>query len=322
MEESRGRALERLLRELDSFDLTAPPYETETQLFDDVTSVLLPFLQNPERHGRHVGIVLEYTVLAGTARAMRPMLQIYRLPLFRRLVERRFANYLESLRKKIQSARDEVLAAVDPGEIKVDLLPIASVATKPDWRRQGRRLILIETRGALAPATGMQLRAISHQIQVTSPAGCQFVDAIPSNEMEVIGQREVSISDRGKFVFSATQEDKLAASLSGGAAKVQSSLGHKESSGLEAEVSTAEKRSDSPQVVRVISSAVGDTATWQLLRTPSQTLLGSSKFSATALIPSDTARLTLVVRFGADIEGWGPTSVQNSHDVPIPPFKS
>lgn len=321
MNESRQQALQRLLAEVDSFDIFTPKYGSEKLLVEDITSVLQPFMQNPERHSRHVSVILEYALLAFTTGAFQPILKMYKLPFLRRRLEDRFTKtLLQPLKARVQAAKDDVLIAVDPGELKIDILPIASVATKADWKKQGRRLVLIETRGVVLPTTGMQLRAISHHIQITAPVGCQFVDAIPSNEMETLGQREVSISERGKFVYTEAEDVSVTAGLSGGA-KLETSAAHKESMSSEAEATAAEKVSHAPQVARVISSAVADTAIWQLLRTPSQLLLGSSKFSATALVPADAKSISLSLRYGAEIEGWGPTSIQRSLEADLPPAK-
>jgi hypothetical protein len=322
MNENRAQALGRLLAQLDRFDFFAPPYDSDSAFIRDATSVLKPFLENPERHEKHVAVALEYVQLVSVARVIRPLLTLYNLPFARKWLERRFASkILQPLKSRIQGALDDALGTVEPGELQVDLLPITSVPTKIDWKRQGRRLILIELRGVATPGAGMQLRALSQQVDLTSPPGCQFVDAIPSNEMETLGEREISITERGKFVVSTADSAKLGIS-SKGPVKMEGALASTETSTEEAEASASEKVSHTPQMARVISSAVGNVAMWRLLRTPSQLLLGTSKFSATALVPSDSTNLGITVVFGADIDGWGPTSVKRVFDVPLPKTKA
>lgn len=319
VDENRAQALQRLMGELDRFELFSPPHNTSIGVTSDAGTLLRPFLENPDRHARHVAVIIEYVQLMATAAAFRPFLGFYKLPFLRGWATKYFSfNVVRPLKARIEEARDDALATVEPGELRVDLLPVASVATKPAWKGQARRLVLIELRGVAIPAAGMQLRALSHEINLTHPPGCQFVDAIPSNEMEALGEREVSISERGKFVLATAESAKVSGSLSRGPIEVGGSYESTSTSSKEAESSTSEKLSHAPQVARVISSAVGNVAMWRLLRTPSQLLLGTNKFSATALVPHDAKKLSMTVMFGADIDGWGPTSMKREFDVPIP----
>jgi hypothetical protein len=319
MNESREQALQRLLAEVESFDFLTPRYESSKFLVEDITSVLQPFMQNPEQHSRHVSIILEYAMLAFAAGAFQPILKMYNLPFLRGLFQGQLTKtVLQPLKERVQAAKDDVLTAVDPVELKIDILPIASIATKTDWSKQGRRLILIETRGVALPTTGMQLRSISHHIQITSPVSCQFVDAVPSNEMEILGQREVSITERGKFVNTETDDASVTAGVSGGGGKLEASAAREVSRTSEAEATSGEKLSHASQTARVISTAVAETASWKLLRTPSQLLLGSSKYSATALVPADAKSIRLVLRYGAEIAGWGPTAIQREVEADLP----
>jgi hypothetical protein len=149
---------------------------------------------------------------------------------------------LPPMKRAIMAARDDILAAVEPGELRLDVLPIISARTEADWKKQGLRLILLQTRGVAQPTSGMSLRAISHQIEITAPPRCQFIDAKPDSEMEVIGEREISTTERGKLAYSDSEEGKLGASLTGVSATLEASLGHKQESSLEAEATAGENR--------------------------------------------------------------------------------
>jgi hypothetical protein len=211
--------------------------------------------------------------------------------------------------------------SVDPGELNIDLLPISTLPTKADWEKQGKRLIMIETRSVVIPGMGMQLSAVSHRIEIKQPLGCQFVDSTPSSEMELVGQREVIVSETGKFSYSVSSDATLSSSLSGGPAKIESSLVEKDTETFEHQTSGSEKLSHSPHVPKVISSAVESVARWELLRTPTQTLLGSNNFTATVLVPADANEIELVIHHSADIEGWGSTSISKTLKASVPTGK-
>lgn len=322
MDQHRAQALQRLLGELDTFDATATPYRSRQELTDHVMSVLLPFLENPARHGKHVAAVIKYVQLLGVTTALQPLLRVYRLPFLSTLFKKELSkSVLTPLMTEIQVGRDDLVATVDPCRLDVDLLPVTSATTKADWKRQALRLVLIELRSVATPASGMQLLGLSQQLDIVSPDGCQVVDAIPSSVMEVLGDREVSISERGKFTFSAASSTKLGGEIGAGPVKLSGGAETSASAMREAEASTSETVSEAPQVARVISSVVRNVAVWRLLRTPSQLLLGTNKFSVTALVPADAKKLGLSLTFGGDVEGWGPTSIKRAVEVVIPPLK-
>lgn len=325
MEENRAQALERILTKLDSFD---PSVKSKTPATDaanareEVARALLPFLQNPERHARHVSAVLRYQEVAFLAYLFRLLGRVFPFGILARKMKEPLAAEIMRIKAEIQGSRNEILASVDTADLKVDVLPLISLKTKPDWVAQGRRLILIELRSDVLPAAGMQLVALSQQIQIVSPVGCQFVDTIPSNEMESLGEREVSVTERGKFVFTSSDEAKVAGKLSYGPGKLEGAVSTKDTATAEGEHGASERLKMVSQMARTISSAVGDMAAWRLLRTPSQLLLGTNKFSATALVPIESTKLEMVIRFGADIERWGPTSIQRSYSVPLPDIRA
>jgi hypothetical protein len=95
-------------------------------------------------------------------------------------------------------------------------------------------------------------------------------------------------------------------------------LSAKDSSSQETEIGSADKLAYSPQVSRVISTAIGKNAIWQLLKTPSQTLLGTQKFSVTLLVPADATEIVVELRLGAQFEDWGPAEIREERTIKIP----
>jgi hypothetical protein len=321
MNENRAQALDRLLTNLDRFDLFNPRYNDTDSVVTDVAEMLRPFLQNPEKHEEHIQVMIEYANTEVMARAFNPIIRLYNLPFLRGMILKRFAKGTAKFRARVLQVREQLLASVDPGELRIDLLPITNLPTKADWKKQKRRLILLETRGAVYPGAGMVLRGISHRIEIRTPTSCQFVDSSPASAMELIDQRKSIVSEKGKFVRSVSLDGTLNSSLKAGAAAIESSLTSKESETIETESGGSEEISHSSHMARVISSAVGSTAVWELLRTPTQNLLGSTEFSATALVPTDTAEIEIAIHYSADIDGWGPATVNKTLVAEIPALK-
>ena len=324
--ESRWHALERLSRRIeDNADPLDSPYPTAEAAVDDSLSMLRPFLLNPDRHEEHVRAILKYLgrsavfqVFSALIRKRESSLVGFLLPI------KPLIKISDDVRPKfIRSVQDlhvDYLKRTDPGELQIDVLPLRSLPTHPDWLTLGRRLVQIETRTAVHPSEGFTLQSVSHRIEVSAPSGVQFVDTIPSTVVEDVGSVEWTVSNKGKFLHESSVEAEGGGSASLGAAQVESKLKASQTDQHARETGASRKESRTARLNRVISSAIGPVAQWELIRTPTQVLQGGAAYVANLLIPVSAATIELEVELFARIDQWGRADHVERRELEVPRF--
>ena len=315
--EAFNELLERVEMLTDPFKF---PKQEKDVIIEEFVSILAPFLSNPDRHKEHVKLIIESSMNIYISSMFSDIFNNVILKFFlggNNFKKQYFENHNNFIRV-VKEKRENLKSSIDPGRIEFDILPIRKIETPEDWKNQKIQLILMEIKTVILPSVGMEPESISQRVEVKNNENIQFVDAFPSSTMEVIGQQEISISDKGKFVSSESIQGKLEAGLSLEIAKLGSSISSLETAQREKETGKIKKTTQSQHISRVISSAVNKTALWQLLRTPTQNLLGENKFLATLIVPADISELEVSLYFSAQIENWGIADKSETINLSIP----
>lgn len=327
-EENRLQAIQRLTERLSKnegpfgpfYGSGEPFYESKESALDDTFSMLRPFLLNPDQHEEHVRLLIEYGAAAIFLQGLHG--QVFSF-MWRNAVGDLFKRLRQRFVERGEELEDDLLNQVDlePSEFQVDVLPLRTLDTHQDWLNQGRRLVQIDTRTVAHPREGFSLQSVSHRIEVHSPPDVQFVDTIPSTAVEDIGSSEWSVSSKGKFVRSDSAGAEVGGSAGIGASNVESKLTTSSTNQEEFEAGSSHKKTRSDKVRRVISSAIGSVAQWELLRTPSQVLQGGNSFAASLLIPVETSKIELGLEIFARFEGWGRADHSDVRVLEVPEHK-
>jgi hypothetical protein len=181
------------------------------------------------------------------------------------------------------------------------------------------KLIGLQLNVAILPSAGINAQSLSVKIE-TDEEKFQFNDTSPSTRVESIGSHEIGISDTGKFIRSDKESEKVVAKMSVVGLGADAELAGERSNSVEASRSEAAKVTRQDVAAAVISTAVGNTAHWQFLRTPTQPLVGGFRLSATAFIPKQLASTTLAISISALVEfqGWGPQLRTVQRQISLP----
>jgi hypothetical protein len=279
---------------------------------EDYLNFLRPFLVNPDRHEQHVRAIADAAAAAQMARTMT------RLPgtrLLRPLVRRQTKASLERLLVRYDALRQQLLAEVEPGELAFDMLPARKLPAAPEWERN-QRLWLLQAKMAIHPSAGFQPDSLSLRLELDSHA--QLVAQLPASEMIELGIHEVQLSNEGQFRVTTSDTAKVGGEIGATGAKVVSELGHSDARELTLSTSGSHKVTYTARVARVIASAVGSVARWEMLGTGEERPVGGLDFYLTVLLPARASavsiRTTALVSFG----GWGPLRLEYDEKLQLP----
>jgi hypothetical protein len=212
-------------------------------------------------------------------------------------------------------ARDNVLSKLDPGkDLRVDIITPKVEATYGSSIQVSIRVnvaLTLREGHDDYPARRMNVRLI------ISDPGVQIVEVTPSFQFEGTRSRKITTSETNKTSYTETDTNKVGGEVGGlPGAKISSELAVASSVGNEKTKGTETEYTSEDVEYPVISVAVGGEAEWALLKTPNQPLKGGQSFFATALVPNETANLTLTVRARADLEDYGPLAKVLTTTVP------
>jgi hypothetical protein len=278
--------------------------------WEEYLQFVKPFLANPDKHMEHVEAILD---MASTARLFAsipalkygwkwPFTLIFKLD---DAPNKEYEAKLDRLKQRIAAT------AVDPGEIDIDVLPARLVETPSEWT--GRQLNLIDLRLAVRSQV-YEPDNISFRLEVADQAEVQMVAAYPETQLEEPEEHELGVTNEGKFVVAGEISTQSKASMKLPGVDVSAQISGK--------VSSSDTRTDKVEhtvkfkssAAKVISSAVGRTAQWDLLRSRETTLLGGHEFLLTALAPSTMRELTVALKLRITFSKWG-LMVREEHRV-------
>jgi hypothetical protein len=280
---------------------------TQEEIVAEAFGLLRPFLTNPERHEQAVKLLIEGACLSAAWRAMEPMLRLYNSGPLRAL--RPFINWTsfhearDKFLKRLGDAQADLRRSLTPVELDADILPI-SIKSEGTLTPPGLRLAVFRINVSLYK-TEFSPQSLSVRLAVLEP-DFQFVDVEPSSKTEAVGGYEIGVSQSGKFVEASKTSGKLAFELNGQLAKVKGDATEEKSSSAELGRSISAKETGQHVVPMVISSAIKGTARWELLRTPTQSLLGGTSFLATAFVAVEPRHIPVELRVATELDGWGP----------------
>jgi hypothetical protein len=313
MKETPLSAMERFGSEMGSSltSLFDPMGKTDEQISDETFSLLRPFLANPEGHEKAVRMLLRGFALNWVRLAMEPLFRIIRGP-FGKFARTRgqdlFSKARASFLDDLKAVQDDLIRSLTPVELDADVLPLLTKTIEGTPVSPTLRLVVLRTNVSLySPQFNVQ--SLSVRVKIANDPDFQFVDVDPSSRTENIGGYELGITDSGKFVQANRESRKLAMTLDGKLAKIEDGAEEEKSSSVESGRSVSAKSTGQYIVPMVISSAIRETARWELLRTPTQTLLGGFAFMATALMPLDSRTLTVDLKVVVELENWGPYEI-------------
>jgi len=275
----------------------------QTELFDrspeEFLTYLNPFMTNPERHRRHVDMIVSAYSAANFARTARRLMGPAFKPMRRML--RRYENR-QLLEKLAELERS--LAEVQPGRVVVDVLPPRSLPAHPDYAAKGIRLEALEVKVAVLPnegfdPTSLSVTAILHDEQA------RFSDHYPKNEFPELGPREISVSAEGKFLESTSESSKLGSELGVSGAKVSAETSATVSTETTLTRAQSFKQTYTPSVKKVISHGVGQEAQWQVLATHRDLPVGGQDFWATVMVEGPPRTIPLAIAAQVRIKNWG-----------------
>src|SRR3954451_15292363 len=155
-----------------------------------------------------------------------------------------------------------------PAEGSLDFPPFRRAETPKDWSDQGLQVVLIEARVAVHPSAGFDPGSVLLKLSVVSPSDdIHFLASFPETDFSAIATYNVELASNGRFVHTAVAESKVGGGVSHGPAKVSAEVSDKETRQIEAAESAKIQFEYSPRTIKVVTTAVGETCRWQLLRT-------------------------------------------------------
>jgi hypothetical protein len=292
------------------------PNMTPEDALDEAWQLLRPFLLNPERHEKHVRAILTGLSLDTNFIVIRPITRFFDSRIgraFLRFTPNQLRREREKFLQRFREAQVDLERSLTPVELDADMLPVRS--KEEDGISPTLRLVVFPINVSLYK-TEFEPQMLSVRLTVLEP-DFQFVDVEPSSRSESLGTYEVGVSESGKFTDTLKRSSKVAFSLDGKVAKLAGDLSTERSSAEEHGYSTNTKQAAQEMRPAVISSAIKGTARWELLRTPSQPLLGGYRFFATAFVRQVRRKLPVELRVLADMDQWGPYEIVIRRDLEV-----
>jgi hypothetical protein len=309
--ETPSEAMKRFITTIESMSSTNKNLD---ELLNDGAATIAPFLTNPQRHTEHIRIILRGIILNAFTTSFSS------IPFFGRLikplltfgpVEIAKQEYL----KRLTRLRTELVASLSPGELDLSIL---SPKRKDDADRTSN-LIIFQINVALYPHQDFVPQALSVRLIALDPE-VEFEDVSPSSRVEAAGSYELGVSASGKFTYSYEESGKMGGELGAPGAKVVSEIGGKEAISRETAIGTTTKETGQRFIPLVISSALAQTARWELLAAPQQILVGGTRFFATAFVPSTLRHVSLEAHVVAELDHYGRYELTKQRTVEVPLF--
>jgi hypothetical protein len=280
---------------------------------DDYLNLLRPFLVNPDRHEQHVRALVD---AAGAAQMNRLMFAI--LPgkrLVRRVLRKQAKKLTERMLQRYGHLRGQLLAEVEPGELSFDMLPPRRPTAAAEWEAN-RRLWLLQAKLAVHPTAGFQPDSLSLRLELDPEA--QLVAQLPTSEMSNTGVHEVQLSNEGQFRVATSDTAKIGAGFSATPAKLTSELATSDTREVTLSASGSHKVTYTARVAKVIASAVGNVARWEMLGTADERPVGGLDFYLTVLLPAEATRTSVKVSALVAFGGWGPLRLEYAKTLELP----
>jgi hypothetical protein len=314
--ETPSEAMKRFITTIESINKSTDKNVAEA--LNEGAATIAPFLTNPQRHTEHIRIILEGVALRLMIMSMTSVMNT--IPFFgRRFLSKFFldfialGNFKQKYLNKLTRLRTELLASLSPGELD---LSIVSPKRKDDADRTAN-LIIFQINVALYPHQDFVPQALSVRLIALDPE-VEFEDVSPSSRVEAAGSYELGVSASGKFTYSHEESGKMGGQLGAPGAKVVSELGGKEAISRETAIGTTTKETGQRFIPLVISSALAQTARWELLAAPQQILVGGTRFFATAFVPSTLRHVSLEAHVVAELDHYGRYELTKQRTVELP----
>lgn len=277
------------------------------------------FLANPEQHREHVHLIFEVAWAIKFCEQVR-WLNPYTGPL--RFLPKLNVGFSKEYLERVQRLKAGLLASAQPGEFTFDVLPSRLIETPPEWMPQSQ-LHLMEARVAIHPSHGLVPEKASLSLSLQNDR-LKFADCFPSTEFSEVGEYEVGLTNEARFVRTASAGGSLeigAKSPPFGVAVNIEGKGSKESSESR---TYAHKFKYPAKVLKVVSSAVGKRARWEMLRTGDESPTGGLTFYATVLVPKGLLSCSIDGLLEVWLANWGAVQLPLQADLTLsagPPTK-
>jgi hypothetical protein len=302
-------------------------YKSGGDALDDGATIIAPFLANPTRHKEHIRLILEgifMHALASAFPAVFPVVKLAdRIPILGKAIRsarnQGFQGLFHSYTQKLAAAQDDLLASLTPGELGLNILPAQS--QKSETEHTNYKIILFQLNVALWPNKEFVPQSLSVRLEAFNTE-LQFADVTPASHVENIGSYKIAVSDSGKFTYSEKESVKAGVTLNVAAAKIDSGMGHERMVGQEKTTGISVEESHQSFTSLIIASALEGVARWELLKAPSQPLIGGMKFLATAFVPSRLTEVTLEARVRAELERYGDYEMTLQRNLELPSVSS
>jgi hypothetical protein len=302
-------------------------YKTGVEALDDGATIIEPFLANPSRNKEHIRIILEgilmHTTLA-TVPTLFPFLKFAdRIPIVGKALRSTrtlgFHNFFQSYARKLAAVQDDLLASLNPGELGVNILP--AQAQKSEIGPANHKIVLFQVNVALWPNKEFVPQSLSVRLEAFNP-DLQFSDVTPASHVENTGTFKVAVNDAGKFTYSEKDTARVGVTLGAGPAKLDSGMASERMTGQERTTGISVEESRETFTSLIIASGLGAVARWELLKGPTQPLLGGMTFAATAFVPLNMTEVTLEARVRAELERYGDYEVTTQRNLELPSVSS
>jgi len=265
----------------------------------DYRELLDAFLLNPDSHREQFGVMLEaYTAtrlfeLSGFKFFYGSML---------RLLPAGFGGWKRYL-ERTNALKQQLLEEVKPGEFAVDVLPPRSVAAPTEWKANWD-VHLLEMRVSVHPTGGLIPEAVSLKFTLDSREG-RFIDCFPSTEFTEVGEYEIGLTSEAKFSRSASVGASL--ELGHGISGAKAGISAKAAAESQAVDTSSIKRNFKipAKILKLVSSAVGKTVRWEILRTGDEPPTGGLTFLATLMVPKGTKSIRVTGSMVVELQDWG-----------------
>jgi hypothetical protein len=309
--ETPSEAVKRFITTIESMQTST--YKNPDELLNDGAATIAPFLTNPQRHTEHIRIILQGIIINAFTTSLST------IPFFGRLSKLLlnfgpFEKWKQEYLKRLTRLRTELVASLSPGELDLSILP---PKRKDDADRSTSNLIIFQINVALYPHQDFVPQALSVRLIALDPE-VEFEDVSPSSRVEAAGLYELGVSASGKFTYSYEESGKMGGQLGAPGAKVSSELGGKEAISRETAIGTTAKETGQRFIPLVISSALAQTARWELLSAPQQILVGGTRFFATAFVPSTLRHISLEAHAVAELDHYGRYELMKQRTVELP----
>lgn len=296
-------------------DLVNDPAFIAERSSEDLIALLDPFLTNPARHKRHVKMIVEASQATRVGQMIR---KLYgpAYPLMRKLLRNRGMKQQRELRNKLEALERDLTETVQPADVAVDVLPLRSLDTPEDWVREGHRLRWLQIKAAVNPKHSLMPTSFSLRLQILSD-GVRFADHYPHSEFEQVGTQEIGFSEEGKFVTSRSGGASLGGSIGAGGLGLTAAASTSDSTEVSASKASSQKLTFTPTVRKIQSSAVGNTASWQLLASDQSAPVGGLDFFVSLLVEEGTRVVQASISIDAAFDGWGPLRLDHAAQIKV-----